>query len=173
MQCRGDIPSLRSRHRGLAWGHTSGSGPSHCGVELEGHVADWTFKLLYDGECPFCRLEARWLGSLNRCGRLALEDIAAPGFDPAQYGSTLPEMMGALHGVFPDGRKTLGLETFRQAYRALGLGWILAPTGWPVLRPFFDFLYTLFARYRVRMGGLFRRPCAGDRCTLPIAKRKT
>ncbi len=129
----------------------------------------WRFKVLYDGECPFCRLEARWLNYLGRSGRLATEDIAAPGFDPARYGSTLPELMGTLHGVFPDGRKTCGLATFREAYRAVGLGWFLAPTGWPVLRPFFDFLYTLFARYRVRLGRVFGRSCAGDRCSLPGA----
>jgi predicted DCC family thiol-disulfide oxidoreductase YuxK len=126
----------------------------------------WQFKVLYDGKCPFCRLEARWLSYLNRSGGLALEDIAADGFDAGQYDSTLPELMGTLHGVFPDGRKTRGVETFRQAYRAVGMGWFLAPTGWPVLRPIFDGLYTLFARYRVRLGGLFGRSCPEDRCSI-------
>jgi len=125
------------------------------------------FKVLFDGECPFCRLEVRWLSSLNRSGRLAIEDITAADFDPGRYRSTLPELMGSLHGVFPDGRTTLGMETFRQAYRAVGLGWALAPTGWPVLRPIFDFLYRLFARHRVRLGGVFGRSCVGDRCSLP------
>ena len=130
-------------------------------------MSTWHFKVLFDGECPFCRLEARWLGYLNRSGSLVLEDIAAPDFDPSQYGATLNELMGTLHGVFADGRKTRGLETFRQAYRAVGLGWILAPTGWPILRPVFDFLYTHFAHYRVRLGRVFGRPCDGDRCSLP------
>jgi predicted DCC family thiol-disulfide oxidoreductase YuxK len=129
-------------------------------------MAPWRFKVLYDGECPFCRLEARWLSYLGRSGGLALEDIAAPDFDPNRYGSTLPELMGSLHGIFPDGRKTRGLETFRQAYRAVGLGWVFAPTGWPGLRPVFDFLYALFARHRVRLGRAFGRPCAGDRCSI-------
>lgn len=129
----------------------------------------WRFKVLFDGECPLCRVEARWLNYWNRAGRLAIEDITAPGFDPSRYGSTLPELMGTLHGVFPDGRKTLGVETFRQAYRAVGLGWVLAPTGWPVLRPVFDHLYVLFARHRLRLGGLFGRPCADGRCALPGA----
>ena len=130
-------------------------------------MAEWQFKVLYDSECPFCRLEARWLGVLNRSGRLALEDIAATDFDPSRYGRTLAELMGTIHGVFPDGRLTVGLETFRQAYRALGLSWVFAPTGWPVLRPVFDALYRLFARYRVRLGGLFTRRCVDDRCRIP------
>jgi hypothetical protein len=68
-------------------------------VAKEFFVKDWHFKVFYDGECPFCRLEARWLSYLGRSGQLAVEDIAAPGFDPARYGSTLPELMGTLHGV--------------------------------------------------------------------------
>jgi predicted DCC family thiol-disulfide oxidoreductase YuxK len=133
-------------------------------------VEAWRFKVLYDGECPFCKVEARWLGHLGRSGRLAVEDIAAPDFDPTSYGDTLYEMMGTLHGVFPDGRQTRGMETFRQAYRAVGLGWLLAPTGWPVLRNLADFLYAGFARHRVRMGRLFGRACEGDRCSLPEAR---
>ena len=126
-------------------------------------MSDWRFKVLYDGECPFCRLEARWLGFLDRRGRLVLEDIAAEGFEASGYGRTMEELMGTLHGVHPDGRMTVGMETFRQAYRAVGLGWVLAMTGWPVLRGVFECLYELFARYRVRMGRLFRLGCV-TRC---------
>jgi predicted DCC family thiol-disulfide oxidoreductase YuxK len=128
-------------------------------------MEEWRFKVLYDGECPFCRVEARWLKRLDRLGRLALEDISAAGFEPGRYGSTLPELMGTLHGVYPDGCKTRGVETFRQAYRTVGLGWLLAPTGWPVLRPGFDALYALFARFRVPVGNRIGRGCAGGRCS--------
>jgi predicted DCC family thiol-disulfide oxidoreductase YuxK len=136
----------------------------------EWRVADWQFQVLCDGQCPYCRLEARWLRALDRRrGRLALTDIAADGFDPARYGRTLPDLMGSLHGVFPDGRQTTGVETFRQAYRAVGLGWLLAPTRWPVLRPLADALYRLFARNRVRLGRLAGRGCAAGRCAIPVA----
>jgi predicted DCC family thiol-disulfide oxidoreductase YuxK len=132
-------------------------------------MSNWKFKLLYDGECPFCQWEAKWLGHLGRDGSLAIEDIAAPDFDPHAYGTTLDKLMGSLHGVFPDGRQTKGLETFRQAYRAVGLGWVFAPTGWPVLRWGFDLGYVLFARYRVPLGKLFgRRSCENDRCSVPL-----
>jgi hypothetical protein len=64
----------------------------------------WRFKLLYDGECPLCRREARFLARRNRHGWLAFEDIAVPGFDPKVYHTTREELMGVIHGVFPDGR---------------------------------------------------------------------
>ena len=127
----------------------------------------WEFKVLYDGECPFCMLEVRWMKKINRVGRLSLEDIAGPGFDPSKYGTTLDSLMGSIHGFFPDGRMVQGMETFRQAYRALGIGWVIAPTGWPVFRPIFDLLYVAFARSRVRLGGLFGRSCESGRCAIP------
>jgi len=125
---------------------------------------EWNFKLLYDGECPFCRREVQWLQRLNRHGRLAFEDVSSSSFDPSQYRATRGELLGVIHGVFPDGRIVRKVEVFRAAYRAVGLGWLLAPTGWPVLRWFFDGLYALFARYRVPMGRLFGRSCRSDAC---------
>ena len=127
-------------------------------------MSEWRFKLLYDGECPFCRREVRWLQLRNRHGYLSFEDIASTDFDPARYGLTHQEVMGSIHGVFPDGRVVRKVEVFRQAYRAIGLGWLLAPTGWPVLKWFFDRLYALFARHRVSLGRFFGRSCEAGTC---------
>ena len=97
---------------------------------------------------------------LNRRGRLALEDIARADFQPDAYGRTLEELMGHIHAVLPDGRIVTGMEAFRRSYAAIGLGWLVAPTGWPLLRPLFDLGYEWFARNRLRITG---RPdaCAG------------
>src|SRR5471030_619073 len=127
----------------------------------------WRFKLLYDGECPFCVREMRWLQRRNRHGRLAFEDISSPDFDPSKYGLTHGEVMGVMHGVFPDGRIVRKVEAIRQAYRVVGLGWLLAPTGWPVLRPVFDRLYVLFARNRISIGQIFGRSCKTGTCDVP------
>ena len=62
------------------------------------------FKLLYDGDCPFCRREVEWLKRHDHHDRLVLENIAALGLDPAKYGLTREEVMGSLHGILPDGR---------------------------------------------------------------------
>ena len=128
---------------------------------------DWRFKLLYDGECPLCRREARWLQSRNRHGHLAFEDITGPGFDPAIYHTTQEELMGVIHGVFPDGRIVKKVAAFREAYRVVGLGWLLAPTGWPGLRWLSDRGYELFARYRMPIGRLFGRHCDSGNCIVP------
>jgi len=129
----------------------------------------WRFKLLYDGECPLCRREAAFLQRRNHHGRLAFEDIAAPGFDPSAYGTTRENLMGVIHGVFPDGRLVRKVEVFREAYRAVGLGWLLAPTGWPGLRGLADWGYEWFARHRIAIGKLFGRNCETETCGLPAA----
>jgi len=133
-------------------------------ADLIAAMNEWRFKLLYDGECPLCRREVRWLKRLNRGGHLAFDDISAPGFDPAPYRRSHEELLGIIHGVFPDGRIVREVAVFREAYKAVGLGWVLAPTGWPFLRWIFDRLYITFARYRIPVGRLFGRSCAPGMC---------
>ncbi|MFM1872633.1 MAG: hypothetical protein RL398_2055 [Planctomycetota bacterium] len=126
------------------------------------------FTLLYDSECPFCRLEVEWLLRRDRHGRLGACDIAAPDFDPAVYGLSRERVHARLHGVDAEGRVVEGMAAIRAAWRAAGLGWVMAPTGWPVLRWFADLGYLVFARYRVPLGRVFgRRACEGDRCAVP------
>lgn len=121
--------------------------------------------LLYDGDCPFCRREVEWLKRRDRSGRLAVENIAALGFDPGRYGLTRDEVMGSLHGVLPDGRVVRRLEAVRQAYKAVGLGWLVVPTRLPIVRGVLDGTYGLFARNRLRLGRLFGRRCESGVCT--------
>ena len=122
--------------------------------------------MLFDGNCPFCVHEARFLGRLDCRGRLAFVDIADADFDPARYGLDAGEAMRFIHGVLPDGTIVRGLEVFRRAYSEVGLGWLLAPTAWPVLRPIADAGYRLFARHRVRLGRLFGRSCDTGSCAI-------
>ncbi len=129
-------------------------------------MASWEFKVLYDGECPLCVREVNMLQKLNRKGRLALEDIAAPDFEASRYGRTFGELMGSIHGVLPDGSLVSGMEVFRRAYAAVGLGMLVAPTGWPLLKPLFDYFYKVFARNRLRLTGR-SEVCANGRCAVP------
>ncbi|MBM4153497.1 MAG: DUF393 domain-containing protein [Lentisphaerae bacterium] len=118
-------------------------------------------RLLIDGDCPFCSAEAGWLSRRDRCGRLALVDIRADGFDAARHGADPAAVHAGLHAVMPDGRIVTRMDAVRAAYEAVGLGWLLAPTRWPGLRSLFDAAYDVFARNRLRWGGAwlrFRRP---------------
>ena len=109
----------------------------------------------------------RFLSRLNRGpNRLVTEDITAAGFDPNQYGVTTQELMGQIHGVHPDGSLVTGMEVIRRAYEAVGLGWLLAPTKWPVLRSISDACYAWFARNRVLLTGRTGK-CDSGRCRLP------
>ena len=129
-------------------------------------MSSWRVKLLYDGTCPFCRREVQWLKQRDRGDFLAVEDIADPTFDPGKYGLTREEVMGVLHGVLPDGRVVRRVEAIRRAYQAVGLGWLVAPTGWPVLAWVFDGLYGAFARHRRGLGQLCTRGRTNDVCTV-------
>ena len=123
---------------------------------------DGQFKLLYDGECPICRREVEWLKRRDRRGRLVAEDISSPTFHAEAYGLSQPEVMGVMHGVLPDGRIVRRVEAIREAYRAVGLGWMVAPLSWPVFAWLADRAYGVFARNRVALGRLFGRRCEGS-----------
>jgi len=121
---------------------------------------------LHDGECPLCAREVAMLRRLDRGrGRLAFDDIAAPGFDASRYGRSQAELMARIHGVLPDGTLIEGVEVFRRAYAAVGLGWLVAPTRWPLLRPLADAAYRWFARNRLRLTGR-NEVCTTDRCAV-------
>lgn len=117
-------------------------------------------QLLYDGACPICRREAAWLRRADRRGRLELVDISVPNFDPTRFGLSHEAVQGALHAIGPNGRIVRGMDAVRAAYRAVGWGWLAAPTGWPLLRPVFDRLYRAFARNRLRIGRWLGREAA-------------
>ena len=107
--------------------------------------------LLYDAACPVCSLEMDHLRERNALCRLAFIDIAAPGFDAARYATTLAELQAQMHGVRPDGSHLIGLAALREAYAAVGLGWVLKATAWGPLAPLADAGYRVFARHRQRI----------------------
>ncbi len=104
--------------------------------------------LFYDAACPVCALEMDHLRERNRDGRLVFIDIGTPGFDPSVYGVTLADMNAEIHAQRADGTVIRGVGVLRLAYQAVGLGWLWAPTEWPLMRPLVDAAYRVFARHR-------------------------
>lgn len=127
------------------------------------------YTLLFDADCPFCRLEVDWLLKRKRA-KLAVANIAEAGFDPAHYGLTRHDVESQLHGFRADGVVTVGMESVRASYDAAGVGWLMAWTRWPLLRWFSDLGYRLFARYRVPLGRLVGRSCEDGTCSVPAPR---
>jgi len=135
--------------------------------------------LLYDGGCPLCLREVTFLRRRDTrlhpgAPRLAFVDIDDATYDPAAHaGISYREAMGRIHAVAADGTVLQDVEVFRRAYALVELGWLYAPTRWPLLRPLVERLYSLWAGARLR---LTRRPdlevlcalrrdrCAGGAC---------
>jgi predicted DCC family thiol-disulfide oxidoreductase YuxK len=126
--------------------------------------AAFEIKVLFDGECPLCAREISFLRRRDRRRLIAFEDIAAPGFDATRYGLDQTAVMSRIHGVLPDGVVIEGVEVFRRLYTAVGLGWMIAPTRWPLLRGLFERAYRVFARNRLRWTGRSDAVCSGASC---------
>lgn len=130
-------------------------------------MADLT--LLYDGGCPLCLREVRFLEARDRrlhpgAPRLAFVDIDAPDYAPAAHGGIdYRQAMGRIHALLADGTVLRDVAVFRHAYSLIGLGWLYAPTGWPLLAPLVNGLYTLWAALRLRLTG---RPNLDELCRL-------
>ena len=69
--------------------------------------------------------------------------------------------MGRMHALYPNGELVTDLAVFREAYQLIGLGWLYAPTSWPVLAPVANHIYQFWARQRLRLTG---RPTLESLC---------
>lgn len=110
--------------------------------------------VLYDGGCPICLREVRFLQRRNHSGYLAFVDINSPDYDPDHNaGITYREAMARIHAIRLDGHVLRDVAVFREAYRLIGLGWVYAPTTWPVVSFLADKVYALWAWQRLRITG--------------------
>lgn len=126
------------------------------------------FEVFFDGDCPLCKREIDALRFLDRRRKILFTDIAAPGFDAAPLGKTYRELMDAIHGRMPDGTLVTGVEVFRQLYKAIGLGPLVALTRLPGLSHALDLGYHAFAKNRLRFTGRCIKDEQGN-CTVPQA----
>jgi predicted DCC family thiol-disulfide oxidoreductase YuxK len=118
-------------------------------------MADRRITLFYDGQCALCCRQIDWLRRRDRHGLLVLQDITDPAVHAEQYGLTQPQLMEGLHALLPDGRIVCRVEAIREACRTVGLGWIAAPTAWPVVGWLSDRFYDWIARHRRQFNRLF------------------
>ena len=110
--------------------------------------------LLYDGACPLCLREVKFLKRRDLQGRLAFVDIDQDTYDPAQWkGISYKQAMARIHAIRANGEVLRDVAVFREAYRNIDLGWIYAPTTWPLIGGLIDQIYALWASQRLRITG--------------------
>lgn len=115
----------------------------------------WKIKLLYDGECPLCVREVNFLTKKDAGrGIVNFVDIAALDYDPKDNANIdFATAMGRIHGILPDGTVIKNVEVFRRVYEELGMGWIYGITKLPILGAIADWLYGIWADWRLKLTG--------------------
>jgi predicted DCC family thiol-disulfide oxidoreductase YuxK len=116
---------------------------------------NWQIKLLYDGDCPLCMREVNFLRKKDAGrGLIKFVDIADDNYAPDDNaGIDFETAMGRIHAIRADGTVIKNVEVFRQIYSVLGIGWLYAPTRWPLIGPLVDKLYDIWADLRLRVTG--------------------
>ena len=118
--------------------------------------------LLFDGGCPFCLREVEFLRSRDTLNKIRFVDIDSSDYQPSFYsGISYKEAMGRIHAINESGEILKDVAVFREAYRLVGLGWLYAPTSWPILSSLIDQAYKVWARWRLP---LTRRPSLEQLC---------
>ncbi len=108
--------------------------------------------IFFDGGCPLCKREVDFLQSKNQKGDLSFIDINTSDFSSDfKYGITYKQAMDRIHAMKSDGSVIKDIKVFQEAYSLIGLGWIYAPTKLPILDKFIEFIYGLWAKYRLKI----------------------
>ena len=129
---------------------------------------DWRIEVFYDGDCPVCLREVRFLRRLDRKRRIRFTNIASADFRASDHGKTMEAFMSEIHGRLPDGTWIRGVEVFRRLYSAVGLAPLVWVTRLPMMAGLLDKGYRIFARNRLRWT---QRCSNGDRnCTMEVCR---
>jgi predicted DCC family thiol-disulfide oxidoreductase YuxK len=125
-------------------------------------LADWDIEVFYDGACPLCAREVRFLDRWDKKQRIRFTDIASADFQATSYGKSMETFMSEIHGRLPDGTWIRGMEVFRRLYTAIGLAPVVWVTRLPIVAGLLERGYRLFARNRLRLTG--RCSTDGGKC---------
>lgn len=107
-------------------------------------------KLFYDGTCPLCVKEMAALKRHDHRNVIQIIDIYSNDFvDYPDIDKSAAN--NVLHALDENKQLLLGLDVTYRAWQLVGKGWMYAPLRWPLVKPFADWFYLLFARNRYRI----------------------
>jgi len=127
--------------------------------------------VLYDDDCPLCRHEMQRLQSLDQAGCLTLLDINSPMFNEQYWGVSVEDASQALLVLTAEKIWMVGMPAIRHVYAQVGLAWLMAPSGWPLISSFANFAYRLIAPNRFVISrwlglGKINNGCTEQICTV-------
>ena len=108
---------------------------------------------LYDGGCPLCLRETNFLKKKDTKKLINFVDISNNYFPENYKNISYKQAMDNLHGILGSGEIIFGVDVLAYSYELVGLGWIYFPTKLPILSDFIRFLYTYWAKYRLKLTG--------------------
>lgn len=107
-----------------------------------------TLTIYYDGHCPLCQAEIRFLQSRNSANLLRFMDLRDPYFDESAQHVSCKQALATIHGRLADGEFLTGVRVFAEAYRRAGLNAVARLLSVEWLQPVFNLAYRKFARHR-------------------------
>ena len=119
--------------------------------------------VIYDGNCPFCRLQVSRLAAWDRAGRLAFLSAHDPIVVQRYPDLPLNKLLAQMYVVDRQGRRHGGAAALRYLSRRLPRLWILAPLlHIPFSLPLWQWMYRQVAERRYRLAG--GPACADGTC---------
>ena len=109
----------------------------------------------HDGECPICNIEINAMKKLDKAGNINWVDISQDKAALAEAGLTYKQTMDRMHVIDENNQIKSGVVGFLQVWKQLPYYRRLATfiERVPLILPLMDFLYTIFARYRLPLTG--------------------
>ena len=112
------------------------------------------FIFLFDGGCPLCLRETRFLKKKDSSNKINFIDINNDSYNPSLYKDiSYVEAMSNLHGILENGDIIKGLDVLAYSYELIGLGWVYFPLKIDFLAPLLRLFYQYWAKYRLKITG--------------------
>lgn len=119
----------------------------------------------YDGECPLCRREIKFLQSHDLKKNINFVDLNSDSFI-MKYPQINPlRAQQVLHGQLSSGQIITGLDVTCLAWRLVGKGRCLSVLRWPIFSWFADLSYTFFALNRHAISRYYTYWFGCDKCS--------
>lgn len=114
-------------------------------------TVDGPLLVFYDRSCPLCETEMQTLRKADQRNRLQLIDCSAADFShptAEQAKISRQRLLEAMHVLDASGRWHVGVDAFVEVYSAVGIHRVARWLSKPWLKPLFELIYPLIARYR-------------------------